>query len=134
MVDEEQAAVDCNYKTVPDVGHPAFAAFISQDPDHEAYVFRSFNTLAARNLLNLQGELIALEKDLVMMDQEATQRSDPISLVSLRSWKACNDMAKWRETERKRQEVMEKLEVKLRKYRKPGPCMIRRNRLWARSI
>jgi hypothetical protein len=45
-------------------GYPALADFIAQDPDHETFVFRRFKGLSARNILNLQGELIALEDNI----------------------------------------------------------------------
>lgn len=115
--DEEEAVKDDRRSETPIVGHPAAAAFIARDPDHETYVFRSFNSLAARNLLYLQGELVELEGQLTSMDREAAEGTDPISLVSLRSWRACNDTAKWRETERQRHELAELIEWKLRKYR-----------------
>jgi hypothetical protein len=42
-------------------GYATAASSIAQDPDKETYVFRRFDRLTARNLLNLQGELLALQ-------------------------------------------------------------------------
>jgi len=47
-------------------GYPALARFIGSDKDF--FVFRRFNTLSARNLLFLQGELIELEERLQELD------------------------------------------------------------------
>lgn len=62
MADEEKAFGGGYKQETLRLGYPAAAAFISRDPDHDTYVFRSFNSLTARNLLQLQGELITLER------------------------------------------------------------------------
>ena len=43
-------------------GYPALAKWIARDPDNETLIFRRFDRLAARNILHLQAQLIALEK------------------------------------------------------------------------
>lgn len=58
-------------------GYPSLADFIAQDPDHETFVFRRFKSLSARNILNLQGELIALEDDIAALEREAADSVDP---------------------------------------------------------
>lgn len=57
-------------------GYPALATWISRDPDSETFVFRKFRRLAARNILHLQCKLIALEKEIDDIDEEARQSSD----------------------------------------------------------
>ena len=56
-------------QTPPLEGYAAVAAWIALDPDSETFVFRKFDRLAARNLLYLQSELLAVEKDLDRLDR-----------------------------------------------------------------
>jgi len=48
-------------------GHPELAAFQASDPD--VAVFRKFNELGCRNLIEMQSILFALERDLRMVDE-----------------------------------------------------------------
>lgn len=57
-------------------GYPALANWVSRDPDSETFVFRKFGRLAARNILHLQCKLIALEKEIDDLDEEARQSPD----------------------------------------------------------
>lgn len=116
MADEEKAVGDGCKQETPRLGYPAAAAFISRDPDHETYVFRSFNSLTARNLLQLQGELITLERLLAAMDDEAAK--DPCGRIqlSLRSRGYCQltiNTSNSSEMVRKRQALEEIIEAKL---------------------
>ena len=45
-------------------GYATVAISLAEDPDKETYVFRRFDRLTARNLLNLQGELLVLQDEL----------------------------------------------------------------------
>jgi hypothetical protein len=105
------------------VGYAAVAELMSQDPDKETYVFRRFDKLTARNLMNLQGGLIALQNELDMLDAEAARSPDPDTHSSMRSWqimkeKSVDSSVRKGSEERKRLAIAEQLEVKLRKYRK----------------
>jgi hypothetical protein len=73
-------------------GYATAASSIAQDPDKETYVFRRFDRLTARNLLNLQGELLALQISKGSQDRNG-------------------------EEEIERLEIAGQLEEKLRKYR-----------------
>jgi hypothetical protein len=104
-------------------GYATAASSIAQDPDKETYVFRRFDRLTARNLLNLQGELLAIQNQLDALDAKAASSSDPDLHSSMRSWEALARNAKGSqdrngEEEIKRLEIASKLKVKLRKYRK----------------
>ena len=59
-------------------GYAAVAESLSRDPDKETYVFRRFDKLTARNLLNLQGELMALQAELDDLDAKAALSPDPV--------------------------------------------------------
>ncbi|KAF2117249.1 hypothetical protein BDV96DRAFT_490560 [Lophiotrema nucula] len=80
------ALPDTEIATHPRDGFPDFAAWIAHDPDNESYVFRKFDTLAARNLLNLQSELMVLEEKIQRIDEEMRSRHDVEAKVSLRRW------------------------------------------------
>jgi hypothetical protein len=56
-------------------GYPSFADFISSDPDRRTVMYRRFNFLSARNLLNFQSELSKLEVQLLAFDWEDFQKA-----------------------------------------------------------
>jgi hypothetical protein len=114
-------------------GYATVASSIAQDPDNETYVFRRFDGLTARNLLNLQGELLALQDDLDALDEKAASSPDPKLHSSMRSWAALVENAKDShgrngEEERKRLKIAGDLEVKLRKYREFAKAKTRPSR------
>jgi hypothetical protein len=57
-------------------GFPALAAWIGRDPDNETFVFRKFDRLSARNLLQLQCQLIQLEDEIDKLDDAARKSPD----------------------------------------------------------
>jgi hypothetical protein len=99
-------------------GYPALSDFVAQDPDHETFVFRRFKQLGARNILNLQGELIKLEEDIAAVDQEAADSVDPELHLSMRSWTILDENSRrpGRDLERKQKELANALDEKLKKY------------------
>lgn len=100
-----------------DHGYPAIAKFIAQDPDHETFVFRRFDELTARNLLNMQSELLALQEDLAQIDKEANSGSDLDLSLSMRSWRVMEQKAKSNDKVKESLNLAAKLEMKLEKYR-----------------
>lgn len=119
--------------TMESNGYAAAANSIAQDPDNETYIFRRFDRLTARNLLNIQGELLALQHELDVLDKAAALSSEPGLHVAMRSWAAMHtkipDDDGGDNTEKeKRVRIAAQLEVKLKKYRKfPGSdlCLFR---------
>lgn len=99
-------------------GYPALSVFVIGDPDHETYVFRKFRKLGVRNILDLQGELIKLERDAENLEREAAARTDPDTHFSMKSWTTLDANAQKgdRDWERKQRELADILEVKLKKY------------------
>lgn len=99
-------------------GYPALADFIAQDFDDETYVFRRFNSLAARNILHLQDELIKLESDTYSLEAEAAASKDDEVHASMRSWETFDENARdpARQLEKRRQELALAMETKLKKY------------------
>jgi hypothetical protein len=103
-------------------GYATVASSIAQDPDKETYIFCRFDKLTARNLLNLQGELLVLQDELDELDAKVAKSPDPDLHSSMRSWKILVEHSKVSqgrtgEEERKRLKIARALEVKLKKYR-----------------
>jgi len=98
-------------------GYPALAAWIAQDPDGETLVFRRFGMLGVRNILHLQAQLIALEKEIGDLDEEARRSNDFEARQASRRWetmaKHANDPDR---NEGKRIKKMEELREMLKKY------------------
>lgn len=67
-------------------GYPALGAWVARDPDDESFVFRKFDRLGARNILHLQGRLIALENEIDRLDEDARQSDDFEARQSSRRW------------------------------------------------
>ena len=101
-------------------GYPALATWIAQDPDNESLVFRKFDRLSARNLLHLQSQIIELEARLEKYDRETTQSRDLDLRLSARRWETLvtNAKDKGKAEEKKRLELYEEIQVKLKQYRK----------------
>lgn len=99
-------------------GYPALAAWIARDPDSETFVFRKFDRLAARNILQLQARLIALERDIDNQDEEARRSADSEVRRSLRRWETLQKNAAdpTRSQERKRLEKLEEMKALLKEY------------------
>jgi hypothetical protein len=87
------------------MGFPQLSEFVSQDPDHETYVFRSFSKLAARTLLQLQSELSLLEQEQERLD-EASKSRDNVQVQRM--------MIFWQSTERWEKDGVQDESVKRR--------------------
>ncbi|KAK3986764.1 hypothetical protein QBC44DRAFT_332719 [Cladorrhinum sp. PSN332] len=76
----------------PQTGYPALGDFLAADPDGESLVFRKFDRLAARNLLSLQSEVIALEAESKVLDQEICLADQGV-LASVGRWESLVEAA-----------------------------------------
>lgn len=104
--------------TMNAVGYPAISRYISRDPDQETFVFRKFDELTARNLLNLQGELIDLESRLAAIDDKVETSTVSYLRSSMRSWRIMNETAERavgesKENAQQRIDIGKELDVKL---------------------
>lgn len=98
-------------------GYPALAAWIARDPDNEAFVFRKFNRLGARNILHLQSQLITLEYEIEQLDEEARKSKDLEAQQSSRRWETLMKQAgDPNRPERQRLEKLDELRKLLREY------------------
>jgi hypothetical protein len=104
-------------------GYPALADFAAQDPDHETFVFRRFKALSARNLFNLQGELIKLEGDIATFEREVADSTDFAIHVSMQSWTILDAKSRepGRNLELKQKKLAAALDEKLKKYCEYSP-------------
>ncbi|KAF2436286.1 hypothetical protein EJ08DRAFT_655959 [Tothia fuscella] len=95
-------------------GYPAVAKWIAQDPDHEGFIFRRFNRLCARNLLNLQSQLISIETELDALDEDAWKRKD----TSLKRWETYEQNVENSNNElaQRQKELYKNMEVKIKEY------------------
>ncbi|KAF1956893.1 hypothetical protein CC80DRAFT_444140 [Byssothecium circinans] len=100
-------------------GYPSLAAWIARDPDNETYVFRKFDRLSARNLLNLQNELMDLESKIDSMDQEmlSVGGSNPVLRRTMLSWEVFERHAQTLTPLEKHKKALENdLKCKIKEY------------------
>lgn len=99
-------------------GFANVARWISLDPDNETFIYRRFNQLAARNLLYLQSELLALEKQLDELDKNDAFSDDMILKDSARTWETLMSLYENGNIEAKaRMDLIVELRAKLKEYR-----------------
>lgn len=126
---------------VPDIelgrvrdGYPALSAWIARDPDGETFVICKFDRLAARNILHLQCRLIALEREVDNLDEEARSKGDEETKQSWRRWETL--MRKSEVTDRPEQKLTAKLnelKVLVTEYRESLPLISSWHRLITRQ-
>lgn len=75
-------------------GFPELACRLAINPDYEAFIFRKFDRLSARNLLQLESKLGYLEWKLEQADKGAENSHDTETLRSIRTWEAFEENAK----------------------------------------
>lgn len=98
-------------------GYPALAAWMNRDPDHETYVFRRFHRLGARSILHSQSRLIALEKEIDDLDDEARKSDDFEARQSSRRYETLiRHSEDPNRSENKRLEKLEELKRRLKEY------------------
>ena len=106
-------------------GFPALAYRIAVNPDYEVFIFRKFDRLSARNLLNLESRLAYLERKLDQADEQAEQqaeRGDNETLRSIRAWEAFEENAKdMARPEHARMAIANEVRETLKEYRKMYP-------------
>lgn len=102
-------------------GYAAVAGWLALDPDGETFVFRKFDNLAARNLLCIQSELLAVEKELALLDRRDAEaaRDDLRAKDTARSWDTLvSRSSAGHDGSRRRIELLESLRSKIKEYRK----------------
>ncbi|KAM0249351.1 hypothetical protein ACHAQJ_009112 [Trichoderma viride] len=99
-------------------GFAQVARWIALDPDKEAFMYRRFDELAARNLLYLQSELLVLEYQLNQLDKNDANSSDMDLRDAIMTWETlvrqCNS---GNEGARVRMDLVVEMRAKLKEYR-----------------
>ena len=96
-------------------GFPGAASFIACDPDHSFAIYKAFHSLAARNLLHLEAELLELQQENNNLDKLLGLRN-PDTLECFRSWKTLMDSDDPKQEERRK--LNRTIQVKIKEYRK----------------
>ncbi|RSM03282.1 hypothetical protein CDV31_010558 [Fusarium ambrosium] len=108
-------------------GFPALAQRIAINPDYEAFIFRKFDRLSARNLLHLESRLTYLEWKLDQADAQAAHTQDNETLRSLRAWEAFEENAKnAARPEYTRMKIAEEIKETLKEYQE---ALLRQNQI-----
>src|SRR5271155_4425397 len=99
-------------------GHPSLAAFIASDPDHSTAIYRRFDRLSARNLLYLQSELVALEKQQDELDKQDLISDKLDGKAKARNWDLLVEKAESGDDgeARKRVTVAKAIREKIKEY------------------
>lgn len=99
-------------------GYPALADWMARDPDGETFIFRRFDSLAARNLLHLQAEIFAMKRNITELDSAARlQDSTYGAWLSSMRWETLMEHSKdENRPEYRRVEMMKRLRVLMRDY------------------
>ncbi len=102
---------------------PALAAWLAcdRDRDDETLIFRHFSNLAARNILHLQAQVVAVEEEILDADVAARQlHAVPGALVSSMRWETMIRSSKdVNRPEHKRVQDLDRLKGLLKDYCTP---------------
>ncbi|KAL8299377.1 hypothetical protein RB597_009489 [Gaeumannomyces tritici] len=75
-----------------EAGFPEVSRWIADDGDGEAFVFRKFDRLAARNLLYLQARMLALEEKIDRADGATSAGGGQVAMLRImRNWETVVD-------------------------------------------
>ncbi|KAL8397833.1 hypothetical protein RB594_004509 [Gaeumannomyces avenae] len=75
-----------------EAGFPEVSRWIADDGDGEAFVFRKFDRLAARNLLYLQARMLALEEKIDRADGATSAGGGQVAMLRImRDWESVVD-------------------------------------------
>ena len=99
-------------------GYSSLADAVATVPDYELFIFKKFDRLAARNLLHLESQLLALEKRLEDLDEQTRSGVDTTLSQSARTWEVFEENAKDpSRPEAGRMQVVKEISLKLKEYR-----------------
>lgn len=99
-------------------GFAQVARWIALDPDKEAFMYRRFDELAARNLLYLQSELLVLEDQLNQLDKNDANSNDLDLRDAIMTWETLvRQYSSGNEGARVRMDLVVKMRAKLKEYR-----------------
>lgn len=106
-------------------GFPAMAAVVATDADYELFVFRKFDRLSARNLINMQNEIQHLEQRQQRLDHELLFSDDDILCTAMRNYDELKDQLQIHPMhsgialrKRLQEEIAEKMDVYRTQFRR----------------
>jgi hypothetical protein len=99
-------------------GFAAVADFVASDADQQLFVFRKFNKMAARNLLEMQNELQFLEQRQEELDREVELSGDEILCKAMRNYDEFKENLDSHPGLQERRKLQEQVEQQMHKYRK----------------
>lgn len=115
--------VESNNSETKAAGFRALAQRIARGPDHEIFIFRKFDQLSARNLLQLESRLAYLERELRTQDEIAEKSKDATSVFSTECWEGFESSAKNRKRpEHGRMKLVKEISRVVKEYRQFPPC------------
>ncbi|KAI1391503.1 uncharacterized protein F4822DRAFT_427350 [Hypoxylon trugodes] len=95
--------------------------------DYEAFIFRKFDRLSARNLLHLEAKLAYLEAKLDIEDKKAAQSQENETLRSIRTWEAFEEQFNAGDVDCYRQmALLEEIKETLKEYHE---TLLRQNQI-----
>ncbi|PHH87375.1 hypothetical protein CDD83_8962 [Cordyceps sp. RAO-2017] len=98
-------------------GFADVARWVALDNDHETFIYRRFNELAARNLLYMQAELLVLEKQLDELDRRDANSDDMDLKDAIRTWETLSQQYdNGGEEARVRMDLIVRTRAKLKEY------------------
>ena len=100
-------------------GFSVLAKWTAEIPDYEAYIFRRFGRLSARNLQHLESELALLQAQLDAADEEAhDSRTHILTRRACENWAVFEERAKNRnfKVDHKKMKLCRKINWKLKQY------------------
>jgi hypothetical protein len=102
----------------PSEGFAAVAEWIARDPDSEAFIFRKFDKLAARNILFLQARIMALERELEALDKEISNTNDMTLKDAARTWEVLVEQdSQGQEHAQRYMKLVAEIKLALKEYR-----------------
>ncbi|KAF2108561.1 hypothetical protein BDV96DRAFT_587427 [Lophiotrema nucula] len=115
-------------------GYPRLAAWIARDPDNETFIFRKFDELSAKNLMNMQNDLSRIEDELKVAEDQVWASKNVEAIRGLANWELSQERVKEQKArepnltkqdelkpenmERRKAKLEKELKVKLKEYHK----------------
>ena len=124
--DLEMNVLEVSGTTMKSFGIAAVADIIASDADQQLFIFRKFNNLAARNLLDMQNELQFLENRQEELDREVELSGDENLCKAVSNYDEFKENLKSHHGLQERRRLKEQIEQQMHKYRMPLEHVIRR--------
>lgn len=129
MEDVEMNTAASHHWSSNAIGFAAAASFVASEVDQETSIFRKFNKLSARNLIDMQNELLDLEERQEELDRKAAHGTDHILASAEMDYDDYKENLTSHPGLQERKKLQEEIEAKLDKYRAFAPTLTVRERI-----